>query len=180
VRTKQRRIRRLQLARMRTGQLRTKQPRPARMRTGQLRTKQPRPVRMRTGQLRTKQLRPVRMRTRQLRTKQPRLARVRTGQPRTKQLRPARTRIMQPRRGPDSPLPVRQLWLTRSLLPVNSLHLGLKPHLVRRARHTRRLQLVRSLLRVLRKKRPKPKSARGSSKLTASVCASLFECKKVD
>jgi hypothetical protein len=57
----------------------------------------------------------------------------------------------------------------RSLLLVNSLH----P--VRKVHRVRKLRLMRSLHLVLRKKRPKPKSALGSNPLTATYCVNLFE-----
>jgi hypothetical protein len=63
----------------------------------------------------------------------------------------------------------------RSLLLVNSLHLVLKPHPVRKVHRVRKLRLMCSLHLVLRKKRPKPKSALGSDPLTATYCVNLFE-----
>lgn len=72
-------------------------------------------------------------------------------------------------------LKVRQRQLTRSLHLISRVHLGLKPRPARRVRRTRILQLVRSPLPVLRRKPPKPKSARGSNKLTSTYYARLFE-----
>jgi hypothetical protein len=61
----------------------------------------------------------------------------------------------------------------RSRRLANRLHPALKPHRMHSLLRIRQLQLVRSLPRILREKRPKPKSALGISKLTARYCVSL-------
>jgi len=74
-----------------------------------------------------------------------------------------------------------RLQLMRSRRLTNKRHPALKPYPMRSLLRIRQLQPMRSLPRILRKKRPKPKSALGSSKLTATYIVSVFSrCKKVD
>jgi len=68
----------------------------------------------------------------------------------------------------------------RSRPLANRLHPVLKPHRARSLLLIRRQQLVRSLHRILRKKRPKPKSARVSNELTATYCVRLSRRNEID
>jgi hypothetical protein len=70
---------------------------------------------------------------------------------------------------------IRPPQLMRSLLLGNRLRLALKPRPVRRVRRVPRLQRMRKVHLVLRKKRPRRKSALGSSKIGCHVFVSLFE-----
>ena len=71
--------------------------------------------------------------------------------------------------------PVLRQQLAHSPRLVSSVRLGLKPRPVRRVCRMRRPQLVCRVHLILRKKRPKPKSARAGSKLTAMYSVNLFE-----
>ena len=68
-----------------------------------------------------------------------------------------------------------RLQLMRSRRLTSRLHPTLKPHPTRSLLLIRRQQLVRSLPRILRKKRLKQKRVLESSKLAATHCVRLFQ-----
>src|SRR5271168_773836 len=161
-----------------TGRL---QPAPTRItRISSSRVNEPRPAPTRARLPRTRQPQPVPTRTRPPRRRQPQPAPTRTrllllARMRAKKLSPRkRVRPLSLVSRPPlthGPLPTRPPPRTPSLLLGKRVRLALRQYHVRRARHVRRLLLTPSPHPVLRKKRPKPKSALVNDQVAGSLAS---------